>query len=284
MGVDMTAVALAFASSVSWGIADFAGGLKSRTLPVLNVLLPSQATGLLLIGTFVAVRGDPAPGGDFALFAGLSALAGIVGLTAFYRALAIGNMGVVAPISACAGVVPVVVGIATGDRPGGLQAAGLALALGGVVLASREEVVGAGARRGTARGSGLAMLSALGFGLFFLAMDRASDGDVPWAMLVNRLTGVSLLVAAVLVVRPPFRAGRRDVPVLVGIGFLDTAANAMYAVAATKGLVSVVSVLGSLYPVTTVGLAAVVLRERPHRLARVGVVTALAGVALVAAG
>jgi drug/metabolite transporter (DMT)-like permease len=285
MRVDMTAVALAFASSVSWGVADFVGGLKSRTLPILNVLLPSQLVGLTLTGVFVLARGEGAPGGGFAVFAALSALAGIVGLTAFYRALAVGNMGVVAPISSCAAVVPVVVGIATGDRPGPLQAVGLALALGGVVLASREEVVGEQASgRRTAPGAGLAMLSALGFGLFFLAMDRASDGDVPWAMLVNRITGVSLLVAATLVLRPPFRAGRRDAPALVGIGMLDTAANAMYAVAATKGLVSVVSVLGSLYPVTTVGLAAIVLRERPHRLAQIGAATALCGVALVAAG
>jgi drug/metabolite transporter (DMT)-like permease len=284
MRVEMTAVVLAFASSVSWGMADFVGGLKSRALPVLNVLLPSQVTGLILIGAFVAVRGEGPAGGDFAVFAALSALAGVVGLAAFYRALAIGNMGVVAPISACAGVVPVAVGVATGDRPGGLQAVGFALALVGVVLASREEVVGEGNIRGMASGSGLALLSALGFGLFFLGMDRASDADVAWAMLVNRITGVSLLVAATLVLRPPFRAGRRDIPVLIGIGTLDIAANAMFAVAATKGLVSVVSVLGSLYPITTVGLAAFVLRERPHRLAQVGVVTALCGVALIAAG
>jgi drug/metabolite transporter (DMT)-like permease len=260
------------------------GGLKSRALPILNVLLLSQVTGLILIALFVAVRGRGAPGGDFAVFAALSAFAGIVGLAAFYRALAIGNMGVVAPISACAGVVPVVVGIATGDRPGALQGAGLALALAGVVLASREEVVGDGGRRGAARGTGLALVSALGFGLFFLAMDRASDADVPWAMLVNRITGVTLLIAAVLVLRPPFRAGRGDLPLLVGIGTLDVAANAMYGVAATKDLVSVVAVLGSLYPITTVTLAALVLHERPHRLAQVGVVTALCGVGLVAAG
>jgi drug/metabolite transporter (DMT)-like permease len=280
----MAAIALAFASSVSWGVADFVGGLKSRTLPILNVLLVSQLTGLILIGAFVAARGESAPGGDFAVFAALSAMAGIVGLAAFYRALAIGNMGVVAPISACAGVVPAVVGIATGDRPGAIQAAGMGLALIGVVLASREEVVGDSERRGTARGTGLALVSALGFGFFFLAMDRASDADVPWAMLVNRITGVSLLVAAVLVLRTPFRAGRRDIPVLMAIGTLDTAANALYGVAATQGLVSVVSVMGSLYPITTVALAAVVLNERPHRLAQVGVVTALLGVTLVAAG
>ncbi len=279
----MGGIGLAFLSSVCWGASDFVGGLKSRTLPVLNVVLVSQATGLLLVSVFVLARGDGAPGGDFAVFAGLSALSGIIGLSAFYRALAIGNMGVVAPISACAGVVPAVVGIASGDRPGAIQEVGLAFAIFGVVLASRQEVVGEPGRPGIARGTGLAILSALGFGGFFLAMHRASRSDVAWALLVNRTTGVSLLIAAILVLRPPFRAGRRDIPVLIAIGTLDMAANAMFGAASTKGLVSVVAVLGSLYPVTTVGLAAVVLRERPHRLALIGVLMTLCGVALVAA-
>jgi drug/metabolite transporter (DMT)-like permease len=277
--------ALAFASSVTWGTADFVGGLKSRTLPLLNVLVASQGAGLVLIAAFVAVRGKGAPGGDFAVFAALSGLAGVIGLAAFYRALAVGNMGVVAPISACAAIVPVTVGIATGDRPAALQAAGLALALAGVALASREEVAGEpGLSRSAARGTGLAVVSAVGFGCFFLGMDRASDADVPWAMLVNRVTGFSLLVAAALALRPPIAVRRGEAPVLAGIGTLDIAANAMFALASTKGLVSLVSVLGSLYPITTVALAATVLRERPHRIAQFGVAAALLGVALIAAG
>jgi drug/metabolite transporter (DMT)-like permease len=280
----VAAIALALVSSVSWGTGDFLGGLKSRSLPVLNVIVASQVTGLTLVAIFVAVRGEGPPGGPFAVFAVLSAIAGVTGLAAFYRALAIGNMGVVAPISACAAVVPLVVGVATGDRPSGLQAVGLGLALAGVVLASREEVVGETGHRRTARGAGLAMVSALGFGFFFLAFDRASDGDVAWAMFANRLTGVTLLALAVAVLRPPLRAGRRDLPVLIGIGTLDVGANATFGLAATKGLVSVVSVLGSLYPLTTVALAAIVLHERPHRLAQLGVVAALVGVALIAAG
>jgi drug/metabolite transporter (DMT)-like permease len=280
----VAAIALALVSSVSWGTGDFLGGLKSRSLPVLNVIVGSQVTGLTLLAIFVLVRGEGPPGGTFAVFGVLSAFAGVTGLAAFYRALAIGNMGVVAPISACAAVVPLVVGIATGDRPGALQGVGLALALVGVVLASREEVVGEGSQHRTARGAGLAMISALGFGFFFLAFDRASDGDVAWAMLVNRVTGVCLLLLAVVVLRPPLRAGRRDLPMLAFIGTLDVGANATFGLAATKGLVSIVAVLGSLYPLTTVALAAIVLRERPHRLAQVGVAAALLGVALVAAG
>jgi drug/metabolite transporter (DMT)-like permease len=279
------ALALAFASSVAWGTADFLGGLKSRRLPLLNVLVASQLTGLVLISAFVLLRGEGAPGGDFAVFAALSGVAGVTGLAAFYRGLAVGNMGVVAPISACAAVVPVTVGIATGDRPAALQGAGLALALAGVVLASREEVVAEErSTRRMAPGAGLAMVSALGFGLFFLGMDRASDADVAWAMLVNRITGVTLLTVAALALRTPLRATRRDVPGLITIGALDIGANALFAVAATKGLVSLVSVLSAVYPLTTVTLAALVLRERPHRLAAAGVAVALTGVVLIAAG
>ncbi len=275
----MTALLLAFASSVSWGIADFLGGLKSRRLPLLNVLLASQGVGLALIGTFMLVRWEPPPGGDFALWAVFSGVAGVTGLAAFYRGLAVGNMGVVAPISATAAVVPVVVGIASGDRPATVQYVGLVLALAGVVLASREEVSG-----GTARGAGFAVVSALGFGLFFVGIDNASDADIGWAMVVNRITGVSLLLAAFALLRPPLAARRNDIPVLATVGTLDIGANALFALASTEGLVSLVSVLGSLYPLTTVALAAVVLGERPHRVAQIGVATALAGVVLIAAG
>jgi drug/metabolite transporter (DMT)-like permease len=279
----VAALLLAFASSVAWGAGDFLGGLKSRRLPLLNVLVAAQLTGLVLIAAFVAIRGEGPPGGELVFWGPFSGVAGAVGLAAFYRGLAVGNMGVVAPISATAAVVPLVVGVAGGDRPGELQYTGIALALLGVVLASREEVGGRLAG-GTARGAGLALVSALGFGLFFVGMDRASDEDVAWAILANRLTSATVLLAAFAVLRPPLAARRADIPVLALIGVLDIGANAMFAVASTEGLVSLVSVLGSLYPLTTVGLAAVVLGERPHRVAQVGVVLALCGVALIAAG
>ena len=274
----MAALLLAFASGVAWGAGDFLGGLKSRQLPVLNVLLASQLTGLLLIAAFVAIRGEGPPGGELLLWAPLSGVAGAMGLAAFYRGLAVGNMGVVAPIASTAAVVPLVVGIADGERPAAIQYAGIALALVGVVLASREEM------GRTARGAGLALLSALGFGLFFVCMDRASDEDVAWAILANRTTSVTVLLAAFVFLGSRLAVRRPDASVLIAGGTLDIAANAMFAVASTKDFVSLVSVLASLYPITTVGLAAVVLGERPHRTAQVGVVLALCGVALIAAG
>jgi drug/metabolite transporter (DMT)-like permease len=281
----MIAIALAFGSSVAWGLADFVGGLKSRELPILNVLVASQVSGLICIAFVVAVRGEGPPEGEYAVFAALSGVAGIIGLAAFYRGLAVGNMAVVAPISATAAVIPLVIGLATGDRPSTLESIGLACALFGVVLASREEI-GPGQEGGirVARGAGLAVLSALGFGFFFAAMDRASDGDVLWAILVNRVTGVSLLVTAALLLRTPIKARSTDIPVLAAIGVLDITANVMFAYASTKGLISLVAVLGALYPITTVALARIVLGERPHAIAQVGVTVALVGVALVAAG
>jgi drug/metabolite transporter (DMT)-like permease len=279
----VAALLLAFASSIAWGAGDFLGGLKSRSLPLLNVLVAAQLTGLVLIAAYVAIRGEGPPDGDLAVWGPLSGLAGAVGLAAFYRGLAVGNMGVVAPISSTAAVVPLVVGVAGGDRPGTVQYAGIGLALVGVALASREEV-GGGWKGGTARGAGLALLSALGFGLFFVGMDNASDEDVAWAIFLNRAASVTVLLTAFAALRPPLAARRSDLPVLALIGALDISANAMFAVASTKGLVSLVSVLGSLYPLTTVALAAVVLGERPHRVAQIGVVLALSGVALIAGG
>ncbi len=280
----MVALLLGFGSSVAWGLADFLGGLKSRKLPLLNVLIGAEVVGLAIVCTIVLVRGEGPPAGDFAIFAVLSGVAGIIGLAAFYRGLAIGNMGVVAPISATAAAIPLAIGIATGDRPSGFESAGLGLALAGVVLASREEL-GAGEGSGRmASGAGMALLSALGFGLFFVAMDRASDGDVLWAILVNRVTAVGLLLLAALVLRPAVALRRDDIPAIAAIGALDITANTMFAVASTKGLISLVAVLGSLYPITTIALARIVLGESPHRLAQVGVVAALCGVVLISLG
>lgn len=249
-------------------------------------MLLSQGAGLVLVTAIVLLRGDGAPGGEYLLYASASGVAGIAGLTAFYRGLAVGAMAVVAPISATAAVIPVVVGIATGDRPSALQLAGLVLALVGVVFVSREEPGGGGfqAASGVAAGAGLALAAAVGFGCFFLAMDKASDGDVFWAILVNRVTGVSLLVAATLALRPRLAVGADGGRALFAVGFLDISANTLYALASTEGLVSIVAVLGSLYPVMVIVLARFVLHEHIRPIQLAGAALALAGVALISAG
>jgi drug/metabolite transporter (DMT)-like permease len=279
----MLAIGLALGASVMWGVGDFLGGLKSRTLPLLVVLVCSQAVGFITIAVVTAASGNPAPSGHDAVLAMLSALAGVLGLAGFYRAIAVGKMSVVVPIAATSAAVPVVVGFAEGDRPSAAQALGILLAVGGAVLASREPADDRAQSR-IAAGALLSAASAAAFGVFFLAIDAASDSGAVWASFVNRATSVTVLVLLALALRPPIRSARPDLPVLAVIGVFDVMANVLFAAATTKGLVSLVSVTASLYPVITVLLARSVLHERVQRSQEAGVIAALAGVVLIAAG
>jgi drug/metabolite transporter (DMT)-like permease len=192
-------------------------------------------------------------------------------------------MSVVAPVSATAAVVPVLFGIAGGERPSAAQNVGIAVAVAGVVLASRARA-GDGRGRALAEGTGLALLAALAFGLLLVALGEASEGDPYWGTLAMRATSFSLLVLAAAVLRPSLAAARGDLPVLLLVGVLDTAGNVLFAVATTESLLSLVAVLGQLYPVVTVLLARILLGERLTRGQAVGVVGAFAGVALITAG
>ncbi|HVM18057.1 MAG TPA: EamA family transporter [Gaiellaceae bacterium] len=276
----MTAVVLALAASVSWGVGDFLGGIGSRRASTLAVLAVSQAVGLVGIAVVVVATGR-APFGPAAAAAAVAAgVAGVVGLGALYRGFAVGAMGVVAPIAASAAVVPVVYGLARGERPGELQLAGMAAALAGVVLASREP--GPVGRR-VAAGVGLALVAAVGFGGYIVAIDAAAAADPLWAVLVARAVS-SALAVAVATARRSVLLPRRLLPLGGAIGILDVGANVLLVLALTRGYVSVVSVLASLFPVVTVGLAAVVLGERLARTQALGAALALLGVALIASG
>jgi drug/metabolite transporter (DMT)-like permease len=279
----MLGVGLALAASLCWGFGDFIGGAKSRVLPVLVVLVCSQIVGLVWIGGVALVAQEPVPDTREIVLAAVSAIAGTAGLVCFFRAIAIGKMSLVVPIAATAAIVPVIVGVATGDRPSALQLLGMLVALAGAVMASREPGE-EGERGALAAGVLLAALSALFIGVFFLAIDSASDGGAVWASLVNRITSVTLLVVAVLAVRPRVAAARPHMPALAVAGTLDVSANLLFAAASTKGLISLVSVAGSLYPVLTVLLARMVLKEQVHRVQEAGVAAALCGVVLIAAG
>lgn len=278
----MAAIALGFASAVVWGTADFLGGIKSRQLHVLTVLFVSQFAALVLVAAAVAVRGEGLPDGEIVLWSILVGLTGTMGLAAFYRGLAVGAMGVVAPISASAAVIPVVVGVVGGERPGGLQLAGMALAILGVAAASYEP--GDRGRAGTASGVGLALVAALGFGLFFVVLDEAADRDLLWALLLGRVTSTTLVGACALIARPGLAITSRDLYALVAVGVLDMSANALFALGTGLGLVSVVAVLASLYPVATIVLARFLLGERLSTVQRAGGAVALAAVALISAG
>jgi uncharacterized membrane protein len=270
----VVAIALALAASLAWGCSDFLAGLKTRELAVVWVLLVSQATGLALAATAALTVGEPLPGADAVLWAAGAGLAELIGFAALYRALAVGSMSIVAPLSACAAIVPVVVSLAGGAAPTLVQGVGMALALGGAALAAAEP----GGRR--AAGVGLAVLAAFAFGLFFVGMDQAADDGPLWAVAVNRAAAVGALVLAAARLRPRPLAADAYAP-LAMVGALDVAANAMFAIALTVGMAAMVSVLGSLYPLATVVLASAVLHERVTGPQRTGVMAALTGIALV---
>ena len=281
----MLAVALGLSSSLFWGLGDFLGGLQSRRVRVLAVLLVSQASGLAAIAIGIAIARPDAPPLADLWPAAAAGLAGAIALSAVYRALAIGTMSIVAPISATGAAVPVIVGIAGGDRPAALQLAGIVAAVVGVVLASRELDEPHPEGHVPERTSiALALVAALGFGTFFVGMDAGADASVPWALLANRIASVSAVLLVVAAARIPLPGSPRRLAPLVLIGLLDAGANGLYAWGTTEGLVSVVAVLGSLYPVATVLLARLVLGERVRRVQEVGIVAALAGVVLIAAG
>jgi drug/metabolite transporter (DMT)-like permease len=277
----MAAVALALAASLAWGSSDFLAGIKSRNIAVLSVLVVSQGAGLVLVAVAAMIWGGGLPDAHFALWAAAAGAAELIGFAALYRGLAVGAMSVVAPISATAAVVPLVVGLASGEQIGALQSVGLALALVGIAFASLEQ--SAAARRTTA-GIGLALLAALGFGAFFVGMDRASDGGVLWAVAINRCASLALLALFAGALRRRVGVTRADAPAVLGVGVLDIAANVLFAAALTFGLTGVVAVLGSMYPVTTVLLARLVLHDRIARRQELGVGGALLGVALVTVG
>jgi len=282
----MAAVALALLSSLSWGTADFLGGLQSRRRPLVTVLFVAQLIALVLGGAFVVLSRDPFPDMGPALLAFGAGLGGCLALAAFYRGLAIGTMSIVAPVSATGAAVPVLVGVASGERPGALQVAGIAIAMVGIVLAAREPATPGEAPARVVRTSiGLALLAALGFGSFFVLIDEATEGaGAPWALLLVRMGEVAALGTLALVLRPQLPKGIADAAPLLLIGTLDYLATALFALATQEGLLSVVSVVGSLYPAVTVVLARVVLAERVARSQEFGVVITLAGVVAISAG
>lgn len=278
---------LALASGLTWGSADFVGGLMSRRLPTAVVMVVSQGVGLILTTVLVIALGEPRPEARFLLAGALGGLAAAIGLASLYRGLAVGRMSIVAPTASLSGAVPVIVGFLQGERPTPLQLAGMAIAGAGVLLAVRTpEPPGETAPGGAGtRGIGLALLAALFLGLFVTSLDVAGEASPLWASLTVRVVSVPLfVVAAVATARHARRPTGRQVGILAGVGALDNGANVMFAFAAREGLLTLVSVLGSIYPVATVLLARWFLHERLARWQVAGVVAAFVGVGLIAAG
>ena len=332
----MLAIALALGASVCWGSGDFLGGLTTRRASLWAVVIGSQAAGLAGAALVVVLLGRPWPGLDAVWPVLLGGAAGVVAISTFYKALAIGTMSVVAPISATSALIPFAVGLAAGERPSAVQLAGAVVAAAGVLLvasepARRGDTVGAPAlpggpavepevaalavadasartghgpdtaghgrrapaprdgdlpvtRRRQRQAIGLSLVAAACMGLTLLAYDASAAHDPMWAMLGGRASSATIFAVVLLALRPRIVVTAAAVPGIVAVGLVDTSANGLFALATTQGYLSIVAVIGSIYPAVTVVLAYLVLRERIARHQLAGVVLTLAGVSLIAAG
>ncbi|MGP3934842.1 EamA family transporter [Nonomuraea sp. KM88] len=272
-------VILAAACAVVYGTADFFGGLATRRTQVLSVVVLSQIAGLGLILALLPLL--PGAFSDTALSWGLAAgMSGAAGLVLFYRALATGVMSVVAPTTAVtSAALPVVFGLATGERPASWALVGVALALGSVLLVSQDS---SGGGHGSVASVAAALAAGAGFGGFFVLLSMASHESGLWPLVGARLSSVTVVALLALVTRRTLRPRPGSLHIIVAAGVLDMTANVLFLLAQQDGLLSLVAVLVSLYPASTLLLARHVLGERLRAVQMTGVACALGAVALIA--
>lgn len=281
----MGALGLALVSALCWGTGDFFGGLSTRRLGVRLVGLVSQGAGLVATALLIVVSRSPMPDHRALAYGAAAGLCGVIGLGALYQGLAAGPMSVVAPLTSLSVAVPVITGVARGDRPSGVQVAGMALGVAGVVLAARETAADEDAVAGRAAGIAYGVVAAVFIGLLVTFLNEAGKQNASWAAFSLRLVSVPVFLGALLLgggwSRRPTLG---ETGAMIGVGLLDNAANVAFALASQTGLLTLISALGSLYPVATVLLSWTLLRERLTRSQWIGVGMAFVGVGLIAAG
>lgn len=265
---------------MTWGSGDFGGGLLTRRTPLFGVVLASQLVGTAVALILAVVRGESAPLPADIAWSVVGGLAGGIGISALYQGLAVGRMGIVAPITGViAAVIPVVAGIVFEGLPTPLVMVGIGLAFVAVVLVSRVS----DDRTGPS-GVGLALLAGIAIGALGVAIAQISDGHVFGPLTILRATEALLIGAIVLLGHRAWRPDLRLWPALAGVGILDMAGNGTFILAVQAGSLAVAAVLSSLYPITTVVLASVFLHERVTRAHAAGIALAVAAIACIAAG
>ena len=276
------AVVLGLLVAVTYGVGDFFGGFASkRNTPTVVVAL-SQAFGLLIMVLLVVLDGR-GPVWEDVGFGAAAGSVGLIGVILLYRGLASGTMSVVAPITAVgAGVVPFAWGLLTGERPTAVALVGVAAALAAVALVSAADAVED--RTATRSDVLLALGAGTAFGCVFILLGETGEDSGMWPVLAARVASVSLVLTALVITRGAARPAPGTLPSIAAAGALDAGANALYLLASREGLLSLVSVLSSLYPAATIVLARVVLHERMNTKQLAGIALALTGVGLIAAG
>lgn len=279
----MFATVLALTASLCFGTSDFLAGSQTRRTSLWTVIVFSQLAGLVTLGLLVLARGRGLPTEVLLPALGAGVLT-VIAVAASYEALAIGVMSLVAPIVSLCAAVPVVVGLAGGERPSALQLGGIAIALAGVLLASREKSAGEHHQTTSKLSIVLAASAALSYGFVLILYAEGARSDPYWGVFLAKTVSVALFGLAFLVTRPVLKPTRAAVVPLVAVGVFGVGGNALFSVASTMGYLSIVSVLSTISPVFLVVLAYTFLHERLSPTQRVGVASALVGVALIAAG
>ena len=273
-------IVLALLSSLVWGLADFLGGTLSKKRKAIAVIGGSQSFGLLFATILSLAFGLWTWDTSVWINGIIAGALGLLGLVGFYTALATGQMGIVAPISSLSAVVPVTIGLAQGERPGTMQVTGIVIALIGVVLASGPELKGDVDPRPVF----LAFFAAVTFGFCVYFMAKGGQINPTMTITAMRATQVAVVLIMALAIMSFGGLIKKDIPLLATIGVTDAGANILFAFAASLGLLCVVAVLGSLYPIVTVLLAWWIHKERLIPVQYLGIVVTFAGVALIAVG
>ncbi len=275
---NLTVPGLSLAAAASWGAADFSGGIAAKTTNAFRVVVVAHLTRFLFMLALALATAEPLPPPRTLAWAAAAGLAGGIGLVALYRALAVGTMGINAPLSAViTALLPLMFSFLTEGLPGRLRIAGFVLALLCIWLIAAPPA-GARARQ---KGVGLAIVAGIGFGGFLLLMKLAASHAVFWPLTSARAASCLLMLAIVAAAAPAGGFSRGALPYMLAAGILDSGANALFVAAAQRGRLDVAAVLSSLYPATTVLLARFVLRERLSPLQAAGMVLALAAVAMI---
>jgi len=274
--------ALAVLSSITYGVADFLGGLATKRSTLFSVVVFSQLSGLILVLISLPVLPPSSPTAiDFA-WGAASGLAGGIGVALLYRGLAIGVMSVVAPVTAvCAVIIPLVVGVAIGERPTGLAVLGVLLAVVAIVLVSQSGHIEEGKRATT--GLPVAVASGIAIGIFLVFLQRTGPSAGLWPLIAARLVSIAFFTVAGLLSQEKIMPRSESMPIVIGGGTLDILANILYLLAVRRGPLSIVATLTSLYPASTIILARIVLRERLRLLQQAGVACAVVAIVLIVA-
>lgn len=270
----------ALSAALIYGVADYFGGRATKISKSAAVTFLGQSTALVLLALLIIFGDTPVMSGNDWLWSGFAGAGGAIALIAFYQAMSLGSMTVVAPISAIVGMCsPVVVGLLQGERPAPIAYLGMLLAVVAVALVG--DVLDHHDLPTPLRAIVYAVISGLGFGVIFVCLAQTSQDAGLWPLLGQRLVSVPTVAVVGLLSVGRLKVDRRVVALAMLSGVLDTAANGLYLLAIHGGLLSLVGVITALYPVSTVGLAITLDQEKLHKSQIVGLILAAASLAMV---